>query len=398
MVVTDTAAAAPAAVRLLMAAKPAAVKVFSCILTRQPIGRTEVARMTGLSQSAVTKAVSPLIAVGLVEEQVDHQREATPGRPVNPLRVNVDALLAIGVKVNHTDLFAVVTDFAAHIVTVLHQSIADTEFTTVVDGIVDIVERIQDQLGDDRAKIVGIGVAVSGDVDSTTGTVRESGLLHWTNEPLRDVLATRLTAPVLVENDVRALIIAEHWFGVGVGTDSFAIVTIGRGIGCGLHINREVVEGAFGVAGEIGHLPLASPDRICACGRRGCVEAVASDASITAAVSAATGIQGLTIDDAFGLASTGDTRALAVFHAAGEVLGRAIATMVNLAGPELVLISGEAAAHYDIYASSLNEAFSAHAFGAAANCPIMVRQNSFDDWARGAAACVIRATVTPQIG
>ncbi len=90
--------------------------------------------------------------------------------------------------------------------------------------------------------------------------------------------------PVVVTNDVRALTVAEHWFGVGVDADSFAVVTIGSGVGCGLYINGEVVSGAYGVSGELGHLPLAPGDLVCTCGRRGCVETVASSDAILARV------------------------------------------------------------------------------------------------------------------
>ena len=78
--------------------------------------------------------------------------------------------------------------------------------------------------------------------------------------PLRDLVRERRDLPVVIDNDVRALSIAEEWFGIGVDSSSFAIVTIGAGIGCGLYVNGDVVEGDHGVAGEIGHLPLG-PER-----------------------------------------------------------------------------------------------------------------------------------------
>jgi predicted NBD/HSP70 family sugar kinase len=383
-------------VELLRQASPAAVDVFTRILTRGPISRVDVARLTGLSQAAVTKAVVPLITAGVVADNLESRKGGLPGRPANPLRVRPEALVVIGVKVNADDIIGVATNFATEILATVHLNIDDTEFGTVVDGIDSVVGQLNLLLGDRAVSVGGVGVSVSGDVDSENGVVRESALLGWSNLPLGSVLHERLRCGVLIDNDVRALTIAEHWFGVGVGTASFAIVTIGSGIGCGLHLNGEVVEGAYGVAGEIGHLPLTSPDRICTCGRRGCVEAVASSGAIVKAVADGGARADLTLQDAVNLAHAGDPFAVAAFDEAGTVIGTAIATMVNLAGPQLVLISGEAVADYDLYDQRLRAAFAEHVFGAAANCRIVIRPHSFDDWARGAAASVIRAIVTQR--
>jgi predicted NBD/HSP70 family sugar kinase len=392
----QTAQAAHDALALLRSATPAAIDVLTCILTRGRIARIEIAKLTGLSQAAVTKSVSPLIAAGLVSEESDLPRSGIPGRPVNPLRVNSDALVVLGIKVNANDIIGVATGLSADVRTTTHQTIPDTRFDTIVEGIVSVADRLRDELGQDVERLAGIGVTVSGDVDSSTGFVRESALLGWNGLALGEVLQARLGTTVVVENDVRALTIAEHWFGVGVGTESFAIVTIGAGIGSGLHVNGEVVEGAYGVAGEIGHLPLTSRDHVCSCGRRGCVEAVASSGAIAAAVSRGHGGRELSFAEAIDLAHTGDAVARAAFDEAGTVIGTAIATMVNLTGPELVLISGEAVSDYDLYDERIRAAFAEHAFGAAASCRIVTRPHTFDDWARGAAATVIRALVTKR--
>jgi predicted NBD/HSP70 family sugar kinase len=235
-------------------------------------------------------------------------------------------------------------------------------------------------------------VSVSGDVDTVAGVVRESAIMGWTDEPFGVALQDRLGRPVTLENDVHALTVGEHWFGVGLGTESFAIVTIGRGIGSGLHLNGQVVTGAYGVAGEIGHLPLADPSRVCPCGRRGCVEAVASTPAIEASLSAAFG-RDIGIDEAVRLAHAGDPIADAAFREAAALVGTAIATLVNLTGPELVIIGGEGVADFDLYDATLRDAFDAHAFGAAARCRIVVRPHTFQDWARGAAAAAIQSLV-----
>jgi predicted NBD/HSP70 family sugar kinase len=381
------------ALGVLRAASPAAVDIVTSILTRGPSSRTDVARSTSLSQAAVTKAVAPMIAVGLIVDHDAAPRGGPRGRPANPIKVDPEALIVLGIKVNPGEIIGVATDLTAQLLVTVHQA-TQPDFETVVEGVAEVAERLSELLGDRRDRLAGIGVSVSGDVDSERGVVRESALLGWTGEDLGRALDRRLGLPVLVENDVRALTIAEHWFGVGIGTSSFAIVTIGSGIGCGLHVNGDVVEGAFGVAGEIGHLPLTSERFLCTCGRRGCVEAVASTGAIVRAVAESGAHPALTIADAVALAHDGDEAAVQAFDRAGTVIGTAIATVANLTGPEIVLITGEAVADYDLYDQRLRAAFEAHAFGAAGQCRIVLRPHAFEDWARGAAAAALRAIVT----
>ncbi|SED52475.1 ROK family protein [Ruania alba] len=366
--------------------------VFTTILTRSPISRIDVARHTGLSQAAVTKAVSPLMVAGLVADYPQARQQGRAGRPASPVTVVPEALVVIGVKVNTDEVIAVATDLRTEVLHRARLSLTSPAPEAVVEAIAAVCDSLKGALGSATEVLAGVGVAVSGDVDTDTGVVRESALMRWTGVDLGARLHRRLDLPVVIENDVRALTFAEHWFGVGVGTQSFAIVTIGRGIGSGLHVNAEVIEGAYGVAGEIGHLPLGPPQRLCSCGRRGCVEAVAGTAAIVAAVSAAHG-RAITIEEAVTLAHDGDPAANAAFGEAATVIGTAIASLVNLIGPELVIIGGEAVRNFDLFDAQLRAAFAAHAFGAAAECRIVVRPHSFEDWARGAAAGVIRSLV-----
>lgn len=373
---------------------PAAIDVFTKILTRGPIARIDITRETGLSQAAVTKAVAPLIAAGYVTEAGPARlADAARGRPAQPLDVVPESMLAIGVKINADEIVGVVTTMRTTVLRAVDRPLADHGVTTVVAQVTGVVGELLRGLGRDAARVVGVGVSASGDVDPADGVVRTSPLLGWTGVPLGELLASRLRRPVLVDNDVRALTIAEEWFGVGVGVGSFAIVTIGAGIGCGLYLNGDVVSGSHGVSGEIGHLPLGPADRVCRCGRHGCVETVASSSAILDAVRRGHDDAGLTFERAVELARDGDPVATAAFNAAGTILGTAIAAVVNLVGPELVLVMGEAAPDYDVYEKRLRECLAERAFGAAADCRIVTRAHDVHDWARGAAAALLRTVV-----
>jgi predicted NBD/HSP70 family sugar kinase len=196
-----------------------------------------------------------------------------------------------------------------------------------------------------------------------------------------------------VENDVKALTAAEHWFGEGVGAESFALVTVGTGIGCGLVVNGRLVSGSHGVAGEIGHIGVDANGPSCHCGGRGCVESIAGTDAIVAQARERTGRPELTIDDAVALARGGDEQVGAVFARAGNAIGSGIAAVANLVGPARIVVSGEGLAAYDLFEAHIRAGFERQAFGAAAQCPLSIRPLPFEEWARGAAAVSIQSLV-----
>jgi predicted NBD/HSP70 family sugar kinase len=367
---------------------PAAVAIFTRILTHGPIGRAEVARDIGLSQAAVTKAVTPLAQAGYVLESGPSRADANVGRPVSPLVVDASRAHIVGVKITRGRVYAVLTNLAADILESADRDVAEATTETVIDRIAELVAQLT--RASPSGAITGVGVSVSGDVDSAAGIVRHSPLMGWTDVHLAEAIERRVDLPVIIENDVRALTVLEQLFGRGTNARSFAMVTIGEGIGCGIFVNGDVVEGSHGVSGEIGHLPLGRGDLQCSCGRRGCVETIASSQAILRRIREESDREELSMDDAVALARTGNKAARDAFADAGEVIGAALAALVNLIGPELVIIAGEGVVDYDLYDERLRTSLLAHAFGAAADCEVALRSHTFDDWARGAAVSVIR--------
>jgi predicted NBD/HSP70 family sugar kinase len=380
------------------------IDVFTEVLKRGPIARIDVARRTGLSQSAVTKAIAPLIGRGLLFPGGTAPvlpDGATPvaaqGRPPQPISVNEEAQLILGIIVRVDEIYGVATTIRANILQSVRRPLPSPGVSAAIDGVAAVVESLLSRLGEAAGKVMGIGVAVSGDIDTTTGIVRMSPRMNWSDVHLGALLQARLGLPVVVDNDVRALTIAEEWFGIGVDTDSFAIVTIGTGIGCGLYLNGDVVEGAHGVAGEIGHLPLAPAEVVCSCGRRGCVETVASSAAILGSIGDAQRDPELTMREAVQLARSGNPDAVDAFDRAAAMIGTALATMANLVGPSVIVVMGESVTDYDLYEQRIRESFDQHTFGSARQCRIITRSHTFEDWARGAAASVIRTAVSEAI-
>ncbi|MBM7785070.1 ROK family transcriptional regulator [Tenggerimyces flavus] len=367
---------------------PAAVRVFTTVLTDGPVSRVDVARLTGLSPAAVTKAVRPLLDAGYLVEGELEDRPASVGRPANPLEVDADREFFVGIKATADELVGVVTDLRAVVRRAKHVRLRDHDVDHVVDAIAKLTK---DLLSTDRAfqrRTTGLGLAIAGDVDHHAGVARYSPFLDWQNVPIARLVRKATGLETFVENDVKALTRAEQWFGHGVGSHSFALVTIGAGIGCGLVADGQLVEGAHDVAGELGHVTVDLNGAECMCGGRGCVETVASERAIVEHLRSATGEPELTLTAALARARTGDAATQRVFREAGRAIGVALATVANLVGPERIVVSGEGLPTYELVEEQIREEFGRQAYGAA-RCDVITREMPFEEWARGAAAVAI---------
>jgi predicted NBD/HSP70 family sugar kinase len=379
-----------------LAVAPAATAVFTAVLTEGPLSRVTLARRLGLSAAAVTKAARPLIDMGYLHELAATERTAPgAGRPASPLAIRADREFFVGVKITADELIGVVCDLSAQVRAAVHRPLTDPAVEAVLTELGQLIDELLDGPGGYRPRTRRLGLAVSGDVDRTTGLVRYSPFLQWHNVPLRDMAARITGLTVTVENDVKALTAAEHWFGEGVGVESFALVTVGTGIGCGLVVNGRLVSGSHGVAGEIGHIGIDATGPDCHCGGRGCVESIAGTHAIVGQARDRSGRPDLTIDDAVTLARGGDERINAIFARAGTAIGSGIAVVANLVGPARIVVSGEGLAAYDLFEAHIRTGFERQAFGAAAQCPLFIRPLPFEEWARGAAAVSIQSLVVP---
>jgi predicted NBD/HSP70 family sugar kinase len=385
---------------------PAEAAVFTTVLTGGSVAQAEIAERTGLSSAAVTRAVKPLLDAGYLEYD-----EAGPaaeldagrlGRPRRPLRVRALRTGVVGVKITGDELIGVVCDLAGSLRATRHRRLPDTtsDITpgTVIAAVATLYRDLLEAVADLGFALLPrqLGVSLSGDVNHRTGFVRYSPFLRWRDVDLGGQLARDLGVPPIVENDVKALTVAEQWFGLSRGVGSFAVVTVGAGIGSALVVDGSLVRGAHSVAGEIGHLPLGDRKVRCHCGAHGCLEAHASTDALVAAARDATGRPDLSYPEAVDLARRGDDGVAKVFAQGGVLIGRALASVANLLGPQRIIVSGEGVVTYDLFADSIRQAFSEHAFGAAHQVALHVQDLPFEEWARGAAAVAIEALAFPS--
>lgn len=363
--------------------------VFEAVLTRGPLSRRDAARLTGLSAASVTKLVKPMISHGYLIENV---REAgVPGRPQIPLQVDASRHHAVGIKLMDGEIVGVVADLHAEVQSAHRMKYRDTTPEGVVSAIDEMTGILLQRTPVKRERLLGIGIGLGGHVNGATGVVVESPFLGWHDVPLRRLVVERMNLPVVIENDVNTLAVAEQWFGAGSSFPSFALVTIGVGVGCALVLDGQLWRGVSGAAGEFGHMVVDPEGPECHCGKRGCLEAVVGDAAIAGAMSAAAGRRITKVSQVVARAHAGDLDAQQVFTQAGLALGRAIAALLNLLNPPLVILSGEGITASDLFIDALRAELDRDAFSTTAgNCTVLVRPLPDETWARGAAATMLR--------
>ncbi|GAB2627970.1 ROK family transcriptional regulator [Streptomyces capparidis] len=374
-------------------------EIFATVLTVGPISRTQLAQRLGLAPSSVTRMLPPLLEHGYL-----HESDTAPqgrGRPQKMLHVNPDKHLVVGMKIGPAQVSGVVTDMAANVLARAEEPIADRTPETALSAAAALTGRLLSEAPGAADRVLGLGVGVSGHVDSDAGICRWSALLNWNKVDVAGPLHEATGLRVVVNNDVNTLVVAERWFGAGRDVDSFAVVTVGPGIGCGLLLDGALFSGATGLAGELGHLPLDPGGPMCSCGRRGCLEALAGDRAVLRHLRDA-GVPCDTIAEAIDLARAAEGSSWAVarsaFAEAGTALGRGLAGMCNLLNLEKIIIAGEGTVAHDLFGPAMTTALEAHAFSTAArDCDIHVDPVRHDLWARGAACLVIRDAVGAAI-
>lgn len=186
-----------------------------------------------------------------------------------------------------------------------------------------------------------VGLGCPGAIDPLTGSLLGTTphLPHWNSLPLRERLVARLGPRLSVDNDANCAALAEARVGAARGARVSVTLTLGTGIGCGIVVDGQILHGASGGAGEIGHLPLGSGERPCRCGVERCVEPEASASGLLASARAA-GLEVADAADVFAAAARGNPAAARLVDRMADRLGAVIAVAVNLLNPQVVAIGG----------------------------------------------------------
>ncbi len=242
------------------------------------------------------------------------------------------------------------------------------------DRIIRIVEEALREAGNPVLK--GIGAGSPGPLDPNTGVIIDTPNLGWKNFPLADILKEHFGVPVVVDNDVNVGTYGEWCFGEVSHCEDVVGIFPGTGIGGGIIINRKLLHGFSGAAGEVGHMTLEVDGPYCGCGKRGCLEALASRIAIAKEVAAlaargdapyilehcGTDLANMRSGAIAEAIQAGEKMVEGVVRKAAFYTGIAVANMINILSPEAVVLGGGLVeAMTDIYLEEVNRAVKEHA-------------------------------------
>ena len=331
--------------------------VLMSLLYNEPAYRVQIAEQTSLSTTTITNIIDELISLGIVAE--DGVEEANGrrrvGRPRSALRLVKDAHMAIGIQIGVETYRIAVANLKAEIIYSKSYTFSrSTPPQEIFQNISNQTEAIITETGMDRQRIIGVGVGAAGLVNYQTGVNILSANLGWENIPIQDWLVQQLNLPVVVDNNVKAMALGEAFFGSGRNASSLVFVYGRVGVGSGIVMGNRLLRGADLGAGEIGHMIIVADGGLsCRCGQCGCLETLVSEAALVKQaqeISLAhpgsllsnalkTG-EGRPIDRVFKAAREGDPLAKAMIEQAARYLGIALANLVNLLNPEMIVLGG----------------------------------------------------------
>ncbi len=275
--------------------------------------------------------------------------------------------LAIGVDIGGTKISAGVVDQEGQVLDNERRETPSRDVHETEDVIVDVVQTLRA-----RHEVEAVGIGAAGWIANDHATVLFSPHLAWRNERLRDALAGRIDAPLIIENDANAAAWAEYRFGVARDQPVVVCVTLGTGIGGGLIAAGAVYRGASGIACEYGHMTLVPDGRRCACGNQGCWEMYASGRALArdarelvaeSPVAAARMLdlagspEAITGPVVTAAALGGDPAAHSICTTMGRWLGRGLANLAAVIDPSIFVIGGGVSAAGDLLLAPAREEF-----------------------------------------
>ncbi|MBB3713056.1 putative NBD/HSP70 family sugar kinase [Limimaricola variabilis] len=303
------------------------------------MSRSDLVDTTGLSRVTVGQRLNELFEHRLIVEA--ERTKSSGGRPTRPVTLNQDAGLIAVADLGETHVHFGLTDLDARLLIEdttafdIRQPPGET-LDLISDGIGDLMSR----LGGDGRRLAGLGLSLPAPVNFQAATVEgPSVMTGWDNFDIRGHLARRLPVPVMVDNDVNLLAISTV-AGMQDRSAQIVFIKVGTGIGCGIIADGLVFRGANGAAGDVGHMQLtAEPDKLCRCGKLGCVEAVAGGWAIARDLRAL-GIEAETARDVADLVRQNVPEAIQLVRRAGRVVGEVVASLVSVLNPGRIVVGG----------------------------------------------------------
>jgi predicted NBD/HSP70 family sugar kinase len=320
-------------------------KVILNWLKDQDLSRTDLALLTGLSNSTVSSLVYELTMEGFVFEK--SVAESSGGRKPIILSVNPDVAYALLVKIVQYRIVFAIVDLKLRVVYRREFPFVECSEDCITEAVQSGIVQVLDDNASIRGKITGVGVSIPGLVEHHTDKVLLSSLLHLRNMDITSVIQAKIKSNVYVFKDTDALMLGEYILKGLNSNDSYLYLLVDSGVGLSFMNKGEILQ--LNRSGfEIGHVQLDDKGPQCNCGNYGCVEAFVSEQAArrdlkgisSHDLSYQVDIDKLKYSDIVSRSNEGDRYAADVLFHQCAYLGRVVALVINLYAPNMVLIGG----------------------------------------------------------
>ncbi len=282
---------------------------------------------------------------------------------------------------------------------------AEAPHEVIVGDIAELIKSLAAECGIALADVRAVGIGIPGTINSNTGVITYANNIKFENVPIVDELKKYFDTPVYIGNDANVAVLGEAMFGSGVGSQDVIFVTLGTGVGTGIIVNGELLEGKNGAGAEGGHSVIRIGGERCTCGRKGCWEAYASatglikqtkramckhpESNLKDFLDANGEVTGKT---AFASAESGDKVGKNVINAYALYVATGIVNLVNVFRPDCVLIGGGISNAGDWFITKVQGLVTRYSYGGKRNPYVKVKKAALknDAGILGAAALAIR--------
>ena len=340
-------------------------KIISTLYFEKTLSIVDLSNLIGKSVPHVTKALVELVKEGFVVE--NGFASSSGGRKPQVYSLKADTLYIIAVAMDQLYMKIVITDLLNNqIIPIETFELKLLNNEAALPELVNIINRSIAKSGVERERILGLGLGIPGFTNTRLG-INYSYLKPPGDESICDYLVHQLGIPVNIDNDASLIALSELKYGLAKGKDEVMVINIGWGIGLGMIINGILFRGFTGYAGELSHIPISESDTLCECGKKGCLETEATLRVITAKA-----IKDIEEGSISGLkpesnleqmaekimiaANKGDQYSIELLSDMGYKIGKAIAILIHIVNPELIVLSGRGAAAGKILLAPIQQA------------------------------------------
>jgi predicted NBD/HSP70 family sugar kinase len=325
-------------------------KIVSELSKREEITINEIADILNISVPTATELTVALVEEGILQDT--GKKSEGVGRKAAIFSLSGKAGYFLGVEIKKYKLNIGLMGFNKKMVSIQKNipfPFLDTNDS--LDAIITHIRSFIDSLEVPADKILGIGLSIAGRINVKTGQILT--IYHFADAPIKSILEEALGLPVYIDNDSRTLAYGEFHFGRHNNEKNVLIVNQDYGLAAGVFVDGKPLYGCSGYAGELGHIPIFENEKICFCGKKGCLETEASGAAlirwITNRMSAGSNSSlqkilndktYLELEDIVDAVKKGDNLAIEGVTAIAEKLGKGLAIAINLFNPELIVLGG----------------------------------------------------------